>query len=118
MMRNYLFLLLIMLLSIIACDSNPTQIIRHEPVIHSITPQRTVVYVNDAVEIKAEVSDADEKDELRFQWSATGGSFVSEKNNPTQWKAPNQTGEFAISLKLSDGYYEVSKSVNIRVTNR
>jgi hypothetical protein len=87
-------------------------------VIHSLTLDRTVIYVAESVGVSAHVSDADENDTLTFRWSADGGDFVNEKNNPTQWRAPNVAGKYTLTLVVTDGYYETSKSVGISVINR
>jgi len=103
---------------IIGCSSNPTQIVRHKPVIHSISAARAIIFVAETVEVQASVSDEDENDELRFNWSATGGTFINTFNNPTQWRAPNAIGTFTLTLSVSDGYFQISKSIQITVKTR
>jgi len=110
-------LILLGLLMWAGCQS-PTEVLRFEPVIHSITLERTIVYTGEAVGVSANASDADENDTLTFRWHATGGDFVNEKNNPTQWRAPNTAGDYTLTLTVTDGYYEVSKTATIKVINR
>jgi len=101
-----------------ACSSKPTEIVRHEPVIHSISPERSVVYISETITITASVSDEDDEDQLSYKWSASGGSFVSDRNNPTQWQSPNTAGTYMIRLVLSDGYFQTSKEINITAITR
>lgn len=109
--------ILIGLLIWTGCQS-PTEVLRFEPVIHSISLERTIIYSGESVGVSASVSDADENDTLTFRWHASGGDFVNEKNNPTQWRAPNTVGDYTLTLVVTDGYYEVSKSTTIKVINR
>lgn len=114
---RYLLILLAVLALVAAC-SNPTEIVRHEPEIHAISLERTIVFVAETVGVSASVSDADKQDTITFHWSADAGSFVSETNNPTQWRAPNSAGEYSLTLVITDGYYEAAKSAEITVKNR
>lgn len=114
-MRN--FFIFLTLMGGMAC-SEPTNIVRHVPFIQSITLERSLVFVGETINIQAAVGDQDPDDVLRYKWTATAGSFVNENNNPTQWRAPNQPGACTITLILSDGYYEISKSAVINVINR
>lgn len=116
-MRLIAIISIIILLSL-SCSDKPTEIVRHEPVIQSITPERSIIYTNDTIKIQASVSDEDQDDKLTYAWSATGGSFISETNNPTQWHSPDNSGDYIITLTVSDGYYNRSKTTTIKVVNR
>ena len=65
------------------------EILRHPPVIHSISASRTIIYPTQFIDIEANVSDEDEEDTISFLWeSMCEGHFVNMYNNPTQWYAP------------------------------
>lgn len=117
-MRILGLILILSCLSINSCENNPAKIIRHKPVIQSITLQKSSLYPRETIIVTASVSDDDETDELKFKWESTCGSFISEINNPTSWQAPGQAGTCSITLNLSDGYFTTAKSVNVKVIER
>ena len=112
-MKNIIKTIIIALL-FCSCDQ-PTEIVRHSPVIKSISSSRTITFPKEFIDIGADVSDKDEEDELTYLWQSTCGRFVNIHNNPTQWQSPDYPDSCIITLTVSDGYFEVSKSTAILV---
>jgi len=103
----------LLILLFFAC-SEPVSVVKHKPVIHSITLSRTRIYVDEFITIQADVTDKD-GDELGFTWSADGGTFINPKNNPTQWHAKADPGTYTINLSVTDGTFIVEKSAQVQV---
>ena len=99
---------------ILSC-SQPVEVVRHSPEIKSLIADKGVVYVNEFITLQAEVVDKDKDDALVLEWTATAGKLTNTKNNPTQWHAPSAAQTVTITLTVSDGYFEVSKSLDIVV---
>jgi hypothetical protein len=116
-MRYMLIIFLIIGCWILTC-SEPVKVVRHAPEIKSLTADKTIVYVNEFITLQANVVDEDKEDELSFEWSTTAGNLINTKNNPTQWQAPPTAQTVTISLMVSDGYFETSKTLDIVVKAR
>ena len=97
----------------LAC-SEPVSVVKHKPVIRSITLSRTQIYVDEFITVQADVADED-KDELSYTWSADGGIFINPKNNPTQWHAKTEPGTYTINLSVTDGTFIVEKATQVQV---
>lgn len=98
--------------------NQPVEIVRHAPVIHSIILSRTIIYPNEFIDVKADVSDEDKGDQLSYLWESTCGHFNNIHNNPTQWQAPDYPDTCTITLTVNDGYFEVSRSISITVIKK
>ena len=109
-----IFKITMILVVLISCEE-PTEIIRHAPEIHGIFFSRSAIYPNEFVDVTANVTDEDKGDKLTYNWQTTCGHFNNTINNPTQWFAPSYPATCTISLTVSDGYFEVSKSAEIIV---
>jgi len=111
-----MMIFIIMLIAILFACNDPLEILRHSPVIHSINLSRTTIYPEQYIDIEAVVTDEDKNDELTFLWESTcEGHFVHIHNNPTQWYAPENPDTCIISITVSDGYFEVSKSATVTI---
>ena len=113
-MKNVLLIIVVVLFFSGNCDQ-PTEIVRHAPVIKRINVSRTMVYPNEFVDIDADVYDEDNGEDLTYLWQSTSGRFVNVRNNPTQWQAPGQPDSCIILLTVNDGYFEAAKSTVIVV---
>ena len=71
------------------------------PVISSLTAAQTTIYPSGNVEIRCAASDAD-GDQLKFNWSCTGGNF-SGAGPSVIWKAPPNYGTYTIKVTVEDG---------------
>jgi len=103
------------LVGVILFCSQPVEVVRHSPEIKSLTADKGSVFVGEFINLRAVVEDKDEDDELLLTWTATAGTLTNTKNNPTQWHAPSTPQRVTITLTVSDGYFEVSKSLDIVV---
>jgi len=115
-MRQILFFFMA-LLTLINC-SEPTRVLQHSPVIHSIAVDRSQVYPQEFVTVQAVVSDQDKTDRLTFHWTADGGTFTNFTNNPTQWHAPSSPATCTLKLTVSDGVFQVADSTTVKVVPR
>ncbi len=95
--------------------SEPLSETKHVPEITSLSLSRTQVYEGEFIDVQATITDVDKSDKHTFLWSADAGRFTNAKNNPTQWHAPEQTGDFSITLQVSDGFFQVDSSTAVRV---
>ncbi len=115
-LRNFFFVLLA-ILGLFNC-SEPTRVLQHSPVIHSIAVDRSQVYPQEFVTVQAKVSDQDQGDKLTYRWTANGGAFVNSSNNPTQWHAPSFPATYTLTLAVSDGIFQVTDSTTVKVIPR
>jgi len=113
-MKRTLFVWFFLAGAILTC-SQPVEVVRHSPEIKSLTADKGIVYVNEFITLQAVIVDNDEDDELVLTWTATAGTLTNTKNNPTQWHAPSTPQTVTITLTVSDGYFETSKSLEIVV---
>jgi hypothetical protein len=52
---------------------------------------------------------------LTPSWSASGGTLASESGASVSWQAPQETGEYVLTLIVSDGVTRVGQQMAIRV---
>ena len=84
------------------------------PVIEKLTAKPPVLEPGKSSTIECVASEAD-GDELSYDWQATGGS-ISGKGTAITWMAPENTGTYTISVKVSDGKGgEASKKLSLEV---
>jgi hypothetical protein len=72
------------------------------PVISSFTAASNQTYPGGSVNLQSVVSDPN-NDNINFQWTATGGSFVESGRANNTWTAPNSIGNYQIKLTVDDG---------------
>ncbi|MHB8086004.1 MAG: Ig-like domain-containing protein [Dehalococcoidia bacterium] len=72
------------------------------PVISSFTPDSSQTYPGGKVNFQSVVSDPN-NDNINFQWTATGGSFVESGRANNTWTAPTSVGNYEIKLTVDDG---------------
>ncbi|MGA9047465.1 MAG: PKD domain-containing protein [Dehalococcoidia bacterium] len=72
------------------------------PVISSFTAASSQTYPGGMVNFQSVVSDPN-NDNLNFQWTATGGSFVESGRANNTWTAPTSVGTYQIKLTVDDG---------------
>jgi hypothetical protein len=118
MTRRYFIYLSLSCCIWLADCNEPVAVTLHVPVIHSLSVDRSQIYVQEFVTLQAEVTDQDKGDQLTFQWSATGGTFTNPANNPTQWHAPTIPDSYTLILIVSDGTFEVADSTTVKVLPR
>ena len=97
--------------------SDPVRLEQHKPIIHSISFDRSQIYIREFITIHAVVTEKD-NDVIQYTWMADGGMFTNAHNNPTQWHAPAQPGTFTITLTVSDGVFTVSDAKQIIVISK
>ncbi|MBN2001599.1 hypothetical protein JW935_28920 [candidate division KSB1 bacterium] len=95
--------------------SEPLSETKHVPEITKFSLSRTQLFVREYIDVQASIKDVDKSDKHTFLWSADGGRFTNANNNPTQWHAPEQPGDFIISLQVSDGFFRVDTSATVKV---
>ncbi|MEW6380894.1 MAG: carboxypeptidase regulatory-like domain-containing protein [bacterium] len=85
------------------------------PLITAMSAAKTQVLPDGEVSIQAAVSDPEGRP-LSYAWSCTAGEIVTGQGSyAITWKAPPSTGDHTISLKVSDGLRESTRSVTIQV---
>jgi len=72
------------------------------PVISSFTAASNQTYPGGTVNFQSVVSDPN-NDNINFQWTSTGGSFVESGRANNTWRAPNAVGNYQIKLAVDDG---------------
>ncbi|MEW5802183.1 MAG: carboxypeptidase regulatory-like domain-containing protein [bacterium] len=87
------------------------------PQITSLTATKKSVLPNEQISIQAVVTDPEGR-QISYAWSCTGGTIPSgQGTSQITWKAPQNTGDYTISLKVSDGLRETTGTIDIRVAS-
>jgi hypothetical protein len=91
-----------------------------QPVIHYLTAHDLTVQKQVApssgITVTCVATD-DDDDRLSYKWSATGGE-IKEEGEEILWIAPDTTGSYTMTAKVSDGKGgEATNSITILVTN-
>jgi len=77
----------------------------------------TITISGDTIKLYVEAYDYD-GDKISYSWDASGGQFLAQKDT-AYWIAPNQSGHFNITCKVSDGVGSSdAKSVAVRVVGK
>jgi len=87
----------------------PLDITNHAPVIERVTESATTVESGGRVEIEITASDED-GDRLTYHYEPSDGT-ISGSGSKVSWIAPEHTGQFSISVHVSDGALESEKEV-------
>jgi hypothetical protein len=80
----------------------PAPVGNQPPVISSFTAASNQTYPGGTVNLQSVVSDPN-NDNINFQWTSTGGSFVESGRANNTWRAPNVVGNYQIKLAVDDG---------------
>ncbi len=120
--QSLIFMVLIAVLSVVgvaSCQQAPAAPVapvgNQPPVISSFTAASNQTYPGGTVNFQSVVSDPN-NDNLNFQWTATGGSFVESGRANNTWTAPNAVGNYQIKLTVDDGKGGTAEStLNIEV---
>ena len=84
------------------------------PVITSLQAEREMVLTLERCQVECIASDP-EGGELSYEWQASGGNISSEEAIAT-WAAPDEVGEYVVSVNVTDGDgNSATQSVNIVV---
>lgn len=84
-----------------ACEES-TQPVNHAPVITDILADPVKAAVEDTVFLTVLASDAD-GDSLSYMWFASAGGLVDTAAVSVRWVAPAHSGEYVITVRVSDG---------------
>lgn len=79
------------------------------PDIKGILLSSDTLYVGKQYEVSVDAVDLD-GDELSYTWSVAGGSIVENTVNPAKWNTPNTTGDYKVSVGVSDGKGNTSEA--------
>ncbi|AZR74173.1 hypothetical protein BBF96_12670 [Anoxybacter fermentans] len=112
-MKKLLTLLTILILTVglVGCDFLP--FMNKAPVIYSLISEKTTIHPGEEVKIQVKASDPN-GDSLVYTWNATGGK-INGTGSEVIWVAPQEIGEYTITVKVSDSKVDVSKSIQISV---
>lgn len=72
------------------------------PCIDSLVASSSVVLPGGDIVLRATAHDKDVNDTFSYAWSATGGVFTTTGTSTTTWTAPQVSGEFALTLTVTD----------------
>jgi hypothetical protein len=61
------------------------------------------------IKLTVDVSNLPRKNNLTFDWSATGGKFDQEEGDTVSWKAPDDPGAYTVTAHADDGGTNVYK---------
>ncbi len=101
----------------LACskDESPTTTQNQKPKILSISANPSTIQVNELTTVSCEVMDPD-GDNITTSWSANNGSFPDGISGiSVKWKAPSDTGAYAITVTANDGRDSQSESILVIV---
>jgi hypothetical protein len=111
--------LVLMVTPLVACGGGGTTPPSGEggnqsPVINSLTAEEATITPNAETRVTCDATDPD-NDKLTYTWKATGGDFTA-YGRFIDWKAPDFTGEFTVSVTVDDGQNDpVASSCTITV---
>ena len=88
----------ILAVTLFGCDLTDAN---HAPEIEAIQMDDQPIKPCELRTVSALVTDED-GDALTFFWTATGGGFSEEDENPTTWAAP-EGGEYVLTVTANDG---------------
>ncbi len=104
---------------IIGCnsDDNPAASISHAPVIESVVANPDTITINDFFNTILFCSATDpDNDTLTYTWSSQYGTFESINNTDSiKWYSPIESGNYTITVTVSDSHETVDASINIFV---
>ncbi|MCP3168373.1 Kelch repeat-containing protein [Myxococcus qinghaiensis] len=72
------------------------------PCIDSLVASSSVVLPGGDIVLRATAHDKDATDTISYAWSGTGGVFTTTGTSTTTWTAPQVSGEFALTLTVTD----------------
>ena len=112
-------LLLSIMIVIIGCgddgDSPAAPDENNAPVMEGVTAENDTVFSGDRTTLTCTASDED-GDDLTYLWTVPAGTFPNQNDSESViWQAPDSTGEFNISITVSDGSASVSGEVILHV---
>ena len=91
-------ILLVFLIFLFICGCE----IKNSPIeILSIDSSDSVAFSNEIIKLYVDAEDGD-GDKISYSWGSSGGDFTVKKDTAF-WTAPNQSGYYNISCKVSDG---------------
>lgn len=106
---SFLLVLLSVILLNLGCGSSPTKPApptntgNHNPSVTSTTPSSTVtVNFSESVTFSIRASDED-GDTLRYSWSVSSGTIVSNSDTSIIWQAPTEPDTVTIQVTITDG---------------
>ncbi len=85
------------------------------PVIDGITMSPAdSIFTGGTVELTADATDEDE-DDLAYSWKASGGTVSAMNGQTIDWRAPVDTGHYAITVKVEDSEDSTTYTDTIKV---
>jgi len=110
MNRLHLSILILGMLFLFSCEKD-----NHPPVIQSLTATPEDVETGGIVSLNCIASD-DDGDPLTFSWIASKGSFPDgDIGESVTWQAPEEVGQFSISIDVNDGETSTQDAMIITV---
>ncbi|MGM0582919.1 MAG: PKD domain-containing protein [Bacteroidota bacterium] len=115
MKRILTFFYFVLVLVFSSCDNSGLNRI---PLIQSFASSRSEIQSEESCELSCTATDPD-KDQISYQWSATGGSFESTTGSSVNWIAPKVSSEkkYTITVEVTDAKGgSASQSIELTVT--
>ncbi len=128
-LRITILLLIVALLFVAGC-SKKDEAINEAPVIERISVSPDTVLTSETVDLVCFASDPDAGrepdideivyDSLRYEWKASGGSFIdgTDVTSTAKWMAPTSTGKIGFEVYVSDGDIGVHDSAWVQVVDQ
>ncbi len=85
------------------------------PEVVSVSAAPSPVVVDGTVDLEVVATDPNPGDTLTYLWSATDGTFDATDAAAVVWTAPSVTGDYDVTIEVSDGTTTVSVTVVIVV---
>ena len=88
---------------------------KNKPIINSVTATPDTVFTNETVILECVATDED-SDELTYSWSSVNGTFPDgNSGHSINWRSPNESGNYFVTVNVSDGDFIVKDSIEIIV---
>jgi len=118
-MKYIIYILLLLgIIFIIGCGSDiPTTISNETLNVRELKATQLSIGTEETTTIEASVDYSGDITVLMYTWTATGGKVTGSSNRVT-YEAPNTSGLYSISVKVTDGAISSGNTIEIRVAQQ
>ncbi|MDP8239762.1 MAG: SUMF1/EgtB/PvdO family nonheme iron enzyme [Candidatus Hatepunaea meridiana] len=109
----------VFILIIVGCNDDETSPVQPEnnaPVIQNVAADPDLIAIGETTMLICTASDED-NDTLAYNWAASDGTFPNQSAGASViWQAPDVSGDYTISITVSDGEDTIDGSITVCVT--